>query len=116
VKRQNIFEGRTKNFSLICDPQIYYDLTYYELEQWTTGGTTKRTSVQPLKKPTANGNTNSRAGIAELKTHSKDLEKIPPKTRMFIISPIFFSFVAEKMPSVIDQQRSIFKIQNHPNI
>jgi hypothetical protein len=75
-----------------------------ELEQRNNGGTTKRSSIQPLKKPTANGNTYSRAGTAELKPYSRGPRKI--------ISPIFFPFTAKKMALAIGQQRSILKIQN----
>jgi hypothetical protein len=59
------------------------------------------TSVQPSKKPTANGNKYLRAGTAELKSYwitgnyeiTKTIwepRKIPQKTQIYIISWIFF--------------------------
>ncbi len=56
----------------------------------------RETSVQPLKKLTANGDTYSRAGTAELKPymhedHKKNLRKI----EIYIISPTFFHLYLE---------------------
>jgi hypothetical protein len=42
VNRQNIFEGRTKLFTVLCGPRKGFTKIILELEQWTTGGSTKR--------------------------------------------------------------------------
>jgi hypothetical protein len=43
-KPQNLFEGRGKLFTILCGPGIgfYHGRKFYWLEQWTTGGSTKR--------------------------------------------------------------------------
>jgi hypothetical protein len=71
----------------------------------------RETSVQPLKKPTANKNTYSRAGTAELKPYSRTAKKILQKKSNIYYFSYIFHLYCEEMALVIGQQRSILKIQ-----
>ncbi len=73
----------------------------WAINQWRHLHREWGTSVQPLKKLTANGNKYSRGGTAELKPYwitgnnglTKTIRgprKIPQKTLIFFISPIFY--------------------------
>ncbi len=80
------------------------------------------TSVQPLKKLTANGNKYSRGGTAELKPYwitgnhgfTKTIRgprKVPQKLfNIFLFLRYFITFTAQKMAMAIGNQRSIEKI------
>jgi hypothetical protein len=49
------------------------------MEQWINGGATKKTSVQPLEKLTANGKTYLRAGTAELNLYLRTVKNFSQK-------------------------------------
>jgi hypothetical protein len=74
----------------------------------------RETSVLSLKKPTANGNTYSRAGTAGLNPYSKTAKKFRKNTNIFY-SSIFFHIDREEN-GIGDrvQQRIILKVQKPP--
>ncbi len=87
--RQNIFEGHAKLLTILCGPWIgcYQGrkFLYWSWSNWPLAALQREwgTSVQPLKKPTANGKLGTNIQVLPRKLAAKNFSK-------YLVSPSMF--------------------------